>query len=152
MITSPLAKLGRYRGLNANLDKALAWLEAGGWEELPVGRKDIDGEKVYVLIQSYETKQPEAARYESHRDYLDIQLLISGREIIEVRNREGLKVAVPYQPDIEFYETPEPNPCYSMSIGPGDALVFFPEDAHRPQLAPGGESSRVRKLVLKIAI
>jgi biofilm protein TabA len=152
MIASSLADLYRYKGLNANLDKALAWLASGGWEDLPVGRKDIEGDRLYVLIQAYETKMPDAARYESHRDYLDIQLLIAGREIIEVVNRDSLKVAVPYKPDIEFYETPEPNPCYSMSIGPGDALIFFPEDAHRPCLTSGALPTPVRKLVLKIRI
>ena len=152
MIATPLANLGRYKGLNANLDKALAWLEAGGWDNLPVGRKDLDGDSLYALTQSYETKLPEAARYESHRDYLDIQILIEGREIIEVTDRDSLKVSVPYAPDIEFYATPKPNPCHSMVLVPGDALVFFPEDAHRPQLAVDGLPSAVRKLVLKIAI
>jgi YhcH/YjgK/YiaL family protein len=152
MIAAALKDLGGYRGLNPNLDTAIAWLEAGGWEALPLGRKDIDGEKVYALVQSYKTKQSEAARYESHRSYLDIQMLISGREIIEVTDREKLKVSEPYKPDIEFYETPEPNPCFSMTIVPGEALVLFPEDAHRPCLAADSAPAPVKKLVLKIAI
>jgi YhcH/YjgK/YiaL family protein len=152
MIAAALKDLGGYRGLNPNLDTAIAWLEAGGWEALPLGKADVDGEKVYALVQSYETKRSEAARYESHRQYLDIQVLVSGKELIEVTDRDGLKASEPYKPDIEFYETPEPNPCFSMALAPGEALVLFPEDAHRPCLAAGGGPESVKKLVLKIRI
>ena len=138
--------------MSANLDTAITWLEAGGWDALPEGRKDIDGDKVYALIQSYDTKASKAVRYETHRAYLDIQLLVSGTEIIEVTDRARLQVSVPYVIDIEFYATPEPNPCFSMLLMPGDALILFPEDAHRPGLAIDGRPVPVRKIVLKIAI
>ncbi|MCX7026527.1 MAG: YhcH/YjgK/YiaL family protein [Spirochaetes bacterium] len=152
MIATTLENLGRYKGLGANLDKAIAWLEAKGWENLPVGRKDIDGEKVYALIQSYDTKNSVKAGYETHRAYLDIQFLVSGKEIIEVRDAKGLKVSVPYTPDIEFYATPEHNPCFAMFMKPGNILILFPEDAHRPCIAVGGVSEPARKIVLKIAL
>lgn len=152
MIATSLTHIDRYRGLSASLDAAIDWLVSGAWKDLPVGRKDIDGDRLYALVQAYDSKLSAEARYEAHRAYLDIQVVLAGAEVIEVADVASLTVSTPYRPDVEHYATPEPNPCYSMRMGPGDALVLFPEDAHRPGLAIDGKSGPVKKLVLKIAI
>src|SRR5210317_929538 len=47
----------------------------------PDGRVEIDGQRVYAIIQSYDTKDEKAApRFEAHRKYIDIQFLLSGHE------------------------------------------------------------------------
>jgi len=152
MIATSLEKLSKYKVLGSNLATAIAWLEKGGWDTLADGRYEVDGTAVYALVSHYNTKTPEAARYETHKDYIDIQLLVSGREILQVRKPEGLVTSVPYKPDIEFYATPEPNDCHAMLLEPGVALVLYPEDAHRPGLAIAGSSEPVHKLVLKVAL
>lgn len=152
MIATPIENLGRYKALGPNLSKAISWLEAGGWENLPEGRHEIAGTAVYALVSRYDSKGPEDARYETHRDYIDIQVLVSGREIVEARSSEGLAVAVPYKPDIEFYAPPEPDTCHTLLLSPGTALVFFPEDAHRPGLAIKGVPEPIHKVVVKVAV
>ena len=151
MIATPLAYLGRYKPLSPNLAKAISWLEAGGWDALPEGRHEIAGTEVYALVSRYNSKTPEDARYETHRDYIDIQVVVSGQEIVEARTAEGLVVSVPYKPDIEYFATPEPGTCHKLLLSPGTALIFFPEDAHRPGLARGGVPEPIHKVVLKVA-
>ncbi|HEY9055180.1 MAG TPA: YhcH/YjgK/YiaL family protein, partial [Rectinemataceae bacterium] len=124
----------------------------GAWKNLEAGKHEIDGTKVYALVSAYAAKSEDQARYETHKDYLDIQMLSSGAEIIEVRDARGLEVSVPYKPDIEFYATPHPNPCFSMRMEPGLALVLFPEDAHRPCLSAPGYSGEIKKVVVKVAL
>lgn len=152
MIIASIQDLGRYRGLNGNLDTAFAWLEAGSWEKLPVGRQEIDGDKAYALVQEYDSKMAAACRFETHRAYADIQLLVSGREIVEARAAEGLEVAEAYKPDIEYYSTPSGQTSHSILLEAGMAAVFFPEDAHRPCMAVSGRPEAVRKIVIKVAM
>lgn len=152
MIATTLKDMGRYKGLGANLDTAIAWLEAGGWENLPEGKREIAGESVFALVQRYDSKVGAKCRFEAHRDYIDIQLLVSGAEIMETRAVEGLVVTEPYKPDIEFYGTPEGMTATSVLLIPGTAAILFPEDAHRPCMAIGGNPRPIHKIVIKVAL
>ncbi len=152
MIATPLENLGRYKALGSAFAKAVEWIEAGGWETLPEGRHEIAGAEVYALVSRYDSKAPEEARYETHRDYIDIQIVVSGKEIVEARSAVGLAVSVPYKPDIEFYALPEPGTGHEFLLAPGTALVFFPEDAHRPGLAIRGVPEPIHKVVVKVAV
>jgi len=152
MIVTNLGEIARYRGLGANLDKAIAWIQAGGWESLPDGKLEIESEKVFALVQHYDSRMPENCRFETHRNYIDIQMLVSGTELVEVRPAVGLAVKEPYKPDIEFYAAPEPGSVHSILLSPGTAAILFPEDAHRPCIAKGGLPGPVHKIVLKVAL
>ena len=152
MIAASLKNLDRYKALSPCLSKAIAWIEAGGWDTLPEGRHEIAGPEVYALVSGYESKAPQDARYETHRDYIDLQFVVSGSEIVEARTAEGLEVSVPYKPDIEFYAAPVPGTCHEFLLSPGTVLIFFPEDAHRPGMAIGGGSEPIRKVVVKAAV
>ena len=54
------------------------------WElaALPCGKYVIDGERIYVSIQEYETKSYGDCRFETHKRYADIQCILQGREQI----------------------------------------------------------------------
>jgi YhcH/YjgK/YiaL family protein len=152
VIATNLSTLGRYKALGKNLAAAIAWLEAGGWDGLPDGRHEIDGTKAYALVSHYNSKQLAQARYETHKEYIDIQLVVSGREFMEVRDVQGMAVTDPYKPDIEYYAAPTGRTAHEMLLEPGVALVLFPEDAHRPGIAIGGVSEPIHKVVVKVAL
>lgn len=48
------------------------------WElaALPCGKYVIDGERIYVSIQEYETKSYGDCRFETHKRYADIQCIL----------------------------------------------------------------------------
>ena len=152
MIIATLKDLRRYKPLGANLSKAIDWLAAGGWDKLPDGKHEIDGQAVFALVSHYNSKALADARYETHRDYIDIQLLVSGKEIVQARAPDGLAVTEPWKPDIEFYAAPAPGTDQELFLAPGTAMVFFPEDAHRPCIAAGGVSEPIHKVVVKVAL
>jgi biofilm protein TabA len=152
MIATTLKDIGRYRNLSANLKIAIDWLLAGEWKNLPDGKYPIRGESIHASIQSYSSKPADKCRFEAHRDYIDIQILVSGAEIMELRTVEGFAVTEPYKPDIEFYATPSTDTAHKLLFSQGIVAIFFPEDAHRPGLAVGGVSVPVRKLVIKVAV
>lgn len=150
MIATNIKHIGRYKGLNPLLDKAINWVLAGGWETLPEGKLEIEGTSLYAIVQRYDSKPIEKCRFETHKKYIDIQMMVSGTEIMEGADPESLTVSEPYKPDVEFYANPKAGSSCSFICSKGDALIFFPEDAHRPCIAKDGKSEAIHKIVLKV--
>ena len=119
--------------------------------ETETGKRVIQGDRLFAGVDCYETKPRAAAKLETHRKYVDIQVLLSGEEVIEIFPKQGLTVSEPYNPekDAEFYRAPENAPV-KITLRPGQFLVFFPEDAHMPSLALPTGPTPVRKVVLKV--
>lgn len=152
MIVGMLCNAERYRGLSKNLDIAFEWLSQMSWKSLPAGKYPIQDDAVFALVQEYTTKGHAACRFETHRKYIDIQMMIAGEEIIESTPSQDLKTAEPYVPDIEFYSTPADQRANTLAMIPECFAIFFPEDAHRPGMRIGDEPRNVRKLVIKVAL
>lgn len=115
------------------------------------GKVVLDGDDLFAGIDCYETKARADAKLETHRKYVDIQVLLSGTECLEVYPKTGLCVSKPYNTDkdAEFYEVPEKAPV-RITLTPGQFMVFFPEDAHMPCLNAGDTSEPVQKVVIKV--
>jgi biofilm protein TabA len=113
----------------------------------------IQGDDLFAGVNSYQTKPRDIAKLETHRKYVDIQVLLSGEEIIEVFEKQGLTVSSPYNPekDAEFYHVPA-KPCATITLKPGQFAVFFPEDAHMPSVMTGSSPQPVKKVVIKVAV
>lgn len=139
--------------MSKNWETALAWLKGENWKDLPLGRTEIDGSRVFVLRSSYTTKRLSECRYESHRFYADIQLAWKGTELIRVCGREGLTVTVPYseQKDVDFLEG-NPELVHQAVLAFPQAAVLFPADLHMPSLALNDKPGEVEKVVVKIAL
>lgn len=115
------------------------------------GRYEIKGDDIYAMVQSYTTDAPENKKLESHRRYIDIQYIVSGKEVIGWLPTEGLRVMTPYseENDVIFYHSAK-----SMSrivLTPGMFAVFYPHDAHRPGCFLDTPEP-VRKIVIKVKI
>lgn len=117
------------------------------------GKRLIQGNDLFANVDCYKTRFPADARLEAHRKYVDIQVLLSGEEIIEFFPRNGLTVSEPYKPerDVEFYGNPAKEHA-RVILKPGQFVVFFPEDAHMPCIMTGTSPEPVKKVVFKIAV
>ncbi|MGR3293064.1 MAG: YhcH/YjgK/YiaL family protein [Candidatus Scalindua sp.] len=110
---------------------------------------EIQGDDIYAIVASYNTK--EHYRFEAHREYVDIQCLLDGQEILESTALNGLTVDAPYDPknDVAFYVKTDNQTTISHLI-PGIFIAFFPHDAHMPGVSVRGSSTFVKKVVVKI--
>jgi YhcH/YjgK/YiaL family protein len=115
----------------------------------PAGRHEIDGEKLFVIIQDYMTRPLEQCRWEAHRKYIDIQFLLSGAERMGHARVDALKVVDPYDAakDVAFYDG-EGDYC---AVEAGMFAVFYPDDAHRPCVAIDAPTA-ARKAVFKVTV
>ena len=84
MIYDELKNISKYRGISANLDTAIAFLEESILSELPMGKTVIDGEKVFINVMEADAKEREEIAFEIHKRYMDIQIDIEGTEAIEI--------------------------------------------------------------------
>ena len=110
---------------------------------------EIQGDDMYAIIASYNTIEPH--KFEAHREYVDIQCLLEGQEIIESTALNGLAVDIPYDPekDVGFYVKRDSRKSVSHLM-PGLFIAFFPHDAHMPGVSVGDSSTFVKKVVVKI--
>jgi YhcH/YjgK/YiaL family protein len=136
---------------SANWERALNWLGEEKWKGLPEGKIEIDGSQVYATLSVYNTKPLGETKYEAHRRYADIQIVLEGTELMMVCDPGTLQSAAPYDPekDFEFF-TGDPPGVHRIVLHSPAAAVLFPSDAHRPGIAAGGKPSPVRKLVVKV--
>ena len=133
------------------LERAFEYLARTDLEALPLGRTDIEGDDVYVTISEAETRSPEVAKFEAHRRYIDIQLVVRGQEAIGVAPVASLVTAEAYDAakDIEFFATPPESAV--LALHPGEFAVFAPGDGHRPSLHLDGPHVS-RKAVVKVSV
>jgi biofilm protein TabA len=115
------------------------------------GKRILLGEDLFAGIDCYNTKARDIAKLETHQAYVDIQVLLSGSECLEVFPQKDLIVSEPYdeERDAEFYQVPREAPV-KITLTPGQFVVFFPDDAHMPCLMDGDSSQPVQKVVIKL--
>lgn len=136
--------------LTGILQQGFDFLLSQNVSELVSGRYEIDGES-YASVDEYKT-QPKAERHpEGHRQYIDIQYIAAGREIIyHSFLKKGSEVTDQWADrDLFFYK--DSSDETELKLEAGDYAVFFPEDIHRP-CCVWHTSTNVKKIVIKVKI
>lgn len=131
--------------------EAVDFIRAAG-SELGDGERPIRGQQMFARVLSYTTGPREDAVLESHRRYMDIQVVLTGQETVAVWPAETLSPLGPYDVvrDVTLYEPPTSQPV-TFEFRPGYFAVFLPQDAHMPQLVSRAPC-RMKKVVVKVAI
>ena len=150
MIIDRLENSHKYSQAHEGFADGFAFLQRAVAENLPAGRYEIDGDKVFAFIQEYTSKTESS--FETHKNYIDIQFVASGVEVIEVSDIANMKEATPYnaEKDVTFYE--DYNKGTIAVIEAGAYGIFFPWDAHKPGLALNGNPDAVKKIVVKVRV
>ena len=146
MILDQWNNLGRYAGLGKNFETAVKFLLERGMGSFAPGKEAVDGERVYVSVREADlSSKPE--RWESHRRYADIQILLSGGEAILYAPEPG-EPAGDYsgEKDVEYFGSVAGLRC---ALKPGDFMVFLPGEPHAPD-RPEGPEGYSKKMVVKV--
>src|SRR5262245_24247066 len=78
--------------LGERLHTALNFLREGNVLALLPSRIELDGDKVYAMIQHYNTRPKEQGKWEAHRKYIDVQYVAEGQELMGYADLSFLKV------------------------------------------------------------
>ena len=151
MIYDKINNLSTYKNLSKDIYEGLAFLAAMK-PEIETGVHMINP-RVRAIVSEYETKEQNELGYEAHREYIDIQYLISGSEKIACLPIEKLNETKPYsdETDAAFYSSDIDIPPQEMLIGDDYFAIFFPQDGHMPQLCIDVPAP-VKKVVVKVQV
>lgn len=119
----------------------------------PPGRYDLDGDRCYAMVQTYDTAPAAEKDYEAHRLYADVQYIADGEEQMFWAPVGSLTNTVPFADgrDAAFYTGGEDSArCFTVRAG--EFAVFYPQDAHKPGCAVNDTPAGVRKIVIKILL
>lgn len=150
MIYDKIDNLEIYAGISEDIRLGLEWLrdvnpdiEKGVYEISP---------RVKAIVSDYTTKEVNENGYEAHKEYIDIQYLLKGKEKICCLPLEYLKETKPYNKEIDaaFYDESSVK-SQELVIGNGYFAIFYPLDGHMPGLDIL-EPIDVKKVVVKVKI
>jgi YhcH/YjgK/YiaL family protein len=111
---------------------------------------DID-ENNFALEQVYNSKDRKKCFFESHKQYIDVQFILEGEEVIEVANINTLTVDFEYNKDMDLIKYKSTNNSSIIKLKKGDIAIFYPQDAHMPCIKLD-KPTKVVKTVVKVAV
>ena len=152
MVVDKLENLMRYGGLHPHFPKAFAFLMELLERGAENGRYELDGD-VYVNLLNDDTKSDACATAESHRKYIDVQLVIDGAEIMCIPSQaQQPEISVAYREDRDcaFYAPVVCSDCHQLRMEAEQFVIFFAGELHAPMMAVDGVTATVRKAVVKV--
>ena len=118
-------------------------------KKLSIGRHNLDKEiceGAFINIMEYDSK--ENPPWESHLQFVDIQIIFEGAEDYIIANTSDL---TPKEYDITTdYHNWEGEGTARLTLSQGNILILLPYDAHRVGLAPKTGKTHVRKGIVKV--
>lgn len=146
MVIDKLENLERYVPLHPLFAEAVSFLKTTDLRAHEAGKVVLKEGELMVNFADACPKTKEEALLETHNDFIDIQIPLSGEEVMGYTPRTDLpEAAYNAEKDITFYEGLATN---YLTVKPGMFTIFFPEDAHAPGITPDG----VRKVIVKVRV
>lgn len=117
--------------------------------EMAPGRYDIHGDDLFAAVSRYDTEPDGDRVFENHKKYIDLQIVLDGKEEIQWADTKTLTmVSEEFSKggDIAFYKGAAMG--YTL-LGGEQCVILFEEDAHKPNVLHE-KSENVLKVVFKI--
>ncbi|MBQ6693319.1 MAG: YhcH/YjgK/YiaL family protein [Bacteroidaceae bacterium] len=148
MILDSLENLRKYAGVNPNFPIAIDFILNTELDKLPLGRNEVCGDKVFANVMEAQPRTKEEAPIEIHRKYIDIQIPLTGDEVMGYIPKTEL-------PEREYDEQGDAS-LYPVGMLATDYVnvkrsmftIFFPQDGHAPAVTP----VKLRKVIVKVAV
>ena len=151
MIYDTLNNIAFYKGLSPDIYEGLKFLQQVT-PDIAVGTYQLTP-NVKAIVSEYTTKEVNENGYEAHRQNIDIQYLLKGKEEIACLPLEELSETKPYseETDAAFYKAVFDHSPSTLALHSGYFAIFFPQDGHMPQLC-ANEPEKVKKVVIKVQL
>jgi len=128
-------------------DKVFQFLGDEKLYTLNPGKYPIDGDNAYASVTFGLSKKIEDVKWESHRKYIDLQYVITGKVKLGVCPLYAARVTQPYNEAKDAANYTAKGKYYAAT--PQNFFLFFPDDVHRPDIRVKGYDT-LKKLVIKI--
>lgn len=149
MIIGKLKELSRYKGIDKNLDTAIEYITNNDLNVLKYGRNEIDGDNVFINRFSYAPLDEENCFFEGHKNYLDIHIVLDGKELLGYSDISDLVAVTEYDSINDFIKY-EGNVNTYCKLESGRFAITFPEDIHMPKVKISEKI--IEKVVCKVLV
>ena len=148
MIVSNLKNSSRIEVLHPQFKKIFDYVKSNDLLNAPLGRIEIDGDNLFINNVELTGVAKGDQMLEMHQEYIDIHILLQGRETIGWKALEDIDViSTPYAKDGDCaFSTDKPTSYVTMTVG--EFTIAYPEDTHAPAIGRG----KIRKLIAKIRV
>lgn len=130
------------------MEKALALDPAS----LAPGSYKIDGETLFMNVMTFDTQPREQKRAELHQRYIDIQILLSGEEIIDFGIQGSAQDVTPYNETDDYQLTDTIIGQQTLALTPNMFTVFMPNEPHKPGISAEKGANTLKKVVVKLDV
>lgn len=148
MILGEITDLARIKTDNEMLNKALMWVAEHYNDTFEKGTIKLQDDLLKVNREEVAMLPQGKQMLEAHKRNIDIHVPISNEETIgwaSIKHLRNITKQYSEENDIMFYGD---EPQSYITVRPGQCVIFFPEDAHAPNIGVG----RHCKYCVKIAI
>lgn len=146
MIIDKLENIGMYASVNPLFAQAIEFLKSTDLNAHELGKVALKEGELFVNFAAARPKTKDDAKIETHNNFIDIQIPLTGTELMGYMPRTDLAEAeYNAEKDVTFY--PGHATDY-LTVKPGMFAIFFPEDAH----APGVTEVELKKVIVKVRV
>ena len=148
MIVSNLQNSERIESLHPLFKLLFDYVKTHDLIHTECGRIELAGDDLFINNVNPTCVSASEQVLEVHRDYIDVHILLEGKERIGWKALEDvndLKQAYQKEGDCALYSD---TPTSFVDLLPGQFLIVFPEDPHAPVIGEG----KIRKLIGKVKI
>lgn len=149
MVFGNINNLKDFSFLDKRIMACFDYLENNNLALYETGSHEIDGRRLFVNIMDYTTVTPGERFWEAHRDYLDIHVMVSGTEQIDLNFIQNMKLKDYVAKDDFLPMDGERNS--SVILKDRDFLICYPCDGHRTAISVN-DPEKVRKAIFKVQI
>ncbi|MDO4340284.1 MAG: YhcH/YjgK/YiaL family protein [Eubacteriales bacterium] len=146
MIIDSIDNIMFYQDILPNLKAGMAALNSK--KEWKPGRYEFEGG--YFMIQEGVTKPMEEGSFETHRKYIDVQILLKGCEELAWKDCKDLTTVVSYNAEKD-QERLNGSKDHVMLISEGMFYAVFPQDGHKAISHTDNQHSYF-KVVMKLPV
>lgn len=146
MIIDTLDNLAKYETVNPLFKQVADFISQHSLETLEPGKYAIDGQNLFVNIQTAKGRTPDEAVIETHRKMIDIQIPLDGPETYGYTPLSHLPEA-PYNEEKDITKYADLIAESYVDCQPGMFAVFFPQDGHAPCITLAPE---IKKAIFKV--
>ena len=149
MIFGNITNIEEFAFLEEKIKECFVYADSNQLSAYEPGCHPIDADRLFVNIVEYETTTPEKRFWEAHRDYLDIHVMLRGKEQIDLNFIQNMEQKEYVKADDYLPMEGEKNA--SVVLTPGDFLICYPSDGHRTAVSVG-QPEKIKKAIFKVRI
>lgn len=148
MVFDSISNFYNYASIHPQFSSVSGFLSVVNITELPAGKHFVNEDGTFASVDEYKTKDISEGFIEFHKKYIDIQIILRGKEKIGICPKDSAR-------ELEFNEEKD----FGKLEGRADFItlkenyfvIFFPHDGHMPQIMDGDPES-VKKMVIKVPV